>query len=126
MPNDQISSIGQALALDSGASAAHRTPPPVPAEAASIPAAKPPGLIGSANPSADPAVVKKAAEQIKEFVQASSHNLNFSVDKGSGRIIVKVVDQETGEVIRQIPAEETLAIANSLDTPRGVLIRSKA
>lgn len=126
MPNDHVSSIGPAIALESGAPAVSRTPSSVPAEASSTPAVKPMVLIGSFDPSADPALVKKAAEQIKAFVQASSHNLNFSVDKGSGRIIVKVVDQETGEVIRQIPAEETLAIANSLDTPRGVFIRSKA
>ncbi len=76
--------------------------------------------------SIDSTAVKQAAEQINEFIKSSSRNLQFSVDKASGRIIVKVMDQETGEVIRQVPAEETLAIARSLDTPQGVIIRSKA
>lgn len=120
MPNDQISSIGQAVVREAPVS----RPAPAAAEA-SAPAegkpAAPPAAQG-----ADPAVLKKATEQINEFIKSSSRNLQFSVDKGTGRIIVKVVDQESGEIIRQIPPEETLAIAKDLGNPQGVIIRSKA
>lgn len=122
MPNDQINSIGQAIARDSNATVANRAAP-VPAEATGGAATSHPGTTA---PVADPALVKRAAEQINEFIKSSSHNLQFSVDKDSGRIIVKVVDQETGALIRQIPSEETIAIASSLDKPQGVIIRSKA
>jgi len=126
MPNDQISSIGQGVARDSGQPAASRPAAPVPEVTASAPPATQTEPSKSTVPIADPELVKKAAEQINEFIQSSSRNLQFSVDKNLNRIIVKVVDKETGEVIRQIPGEETLAIANSLDTQKGVLIQSKA
>jgi len=126
MPNDPINSIGQAVARDSGKSAAPLPSVPVPEDTASAPPATQTGPNKSTVPIADPELVKKAAEQINKFIQSSSRNLHFSVDQNHNRIIVKVVDKETGEVIRQIPGEETLAIANSLDAPRGVLIQSKA
>ena len=129
MPN-QISHIGQVIAQDSGAPAVPRPSPSVPAEAANVSLAQPSTHTKhteSAALSVDSAVVKHAAEQINEFIKKmNSNNLLFSMDKTSGRIVVKVVDHETGEVIRQIPAEETLAIARNLDTPQGVIIRSKA
>lgn len=120
MPNDQVlPSVGQAIARSGSkliaepiAPAPTETAPPKAAVAASVP---------------DPALVKRATEQINEFIRKStSSSLQFSVDKTSGRIIVKVVDQETGDVIRQIPSEETLAIASNLDAHQGVIIQSKA
>ena len=126
MPNNLINSIGQGIAQESGKSAAPRPSAPVPDATASAPAAKQSGSNTSAAPIADPELVKKATEQINKFIQSSSRDLQFIVDTNLNRIIVKVLDKETGEVIRQIPGEETLAIANSLDTSKGVLIRSKA
>ncbi|MBT9614036.1 MAG: flagellar protein FlaG [Burkholderiales bacterium] len=123
MPNDLISNIGQGVARESGKAA--NQPIPTPTETASAPAATQTGSSKS-TPIADPELVKKAAAQINEFIQSSSRNLQFLVDKANNRIIVKVVDKETGEVIRQIPGEETLAIASSLNTSKGVLIQSKA
>ena len=122
MPNDQVvPSVGQAIARDSSKLLTEHAAP-VPAEATA-----PPPKVAVTASVPDPALVKRATEQINEFIRkSSSSSLQFSVDKTSGRIIVKVVDQETGDVIRQIPSEETLAIASSLDTPQGVIIRSKA
>jgi len=125
MPNDPVNSIGQAVARDSGKSAAPRSSVSVPEDTASAPPATQTGP-NKSTASADPELVRKATEQINKFIQSSSRNLQFSVDQTNNRIIVKVLDKETGEVIRQIPGEETLAIANSLDTPKGVLIQSKA
>ncbi len=126
MRNDPLSSIGQATPREPGGAPSARPVASASAPVAAVPAAQQQSTSGESVPVADPAVVNKAAEQINEFMRASSRNLEFSVDKGTGRIIVKVVDQESGEVIRQIPPEETLAIARNLDTPQGVIIRSKA
>ena len=127
MPNDQISKVGQAIARDSAAPVEPRPAPSVPAEASSVPAATSPEHSKSPATIADPAEVKQATEQINAFIKKlNASNVQFSVDKASGRVVVKVVDHETGDVIRQIPSEEALAIASSLDTPKGVIIRSKA
>jgi flagellar protein FlaG len=49
----------------------------------------------------------------------SAQSLQFSIDEDSKDIVVKVIDQSTKEVVRQIPTEEALEIAKSLDKMRG-------
>jgi flagellar protein FlaG len=63
---------------------------------------------------------------VNEFVKPFNNALNFSVDQESKTTVVKVIDQSTKEVIRQIPSEEMLALAKALDTMKGLLIQQKA
>lgn len=70
--------------------------------------------------------VKEATERINEFIESVSRDLEFSVDKDTNRTVVKVLARESGEVIRQIPAEEVLKIARMLDELKGLIIREKA
>jgi flagellar protein FlaG len=51
--------------------------------------------------------------------------LNFSKDQDTGKTIIKVVDTATDTVIRQIPSEEAIAIAKSIDKMQGLLINHK-
>lgn len=77
----------------------------------------------------DPASIDQLNEAVKNINQslsALSQNLEFSVDTDSKRTVVKVIDQQTKEVIRQIPSEETLEIAKALDTVKGLLIKQQA
>lgn len=60
--------------------------------------------------------LQKAVTQLNDFAQTIERNLHFSIDKESGILITKVVDSESNEVIRQIPNEETVALAQSLAT----------
>jgi flagellar protein FlaG len=55
-----------------------------------------------------------AVSKLSEFVQISNRQLNFSVDEGSNKLVVKVTDVESGEVIRQIPSEEVLKLSERL------------
>ena len=71
-------------------------------------------------------VAMNAARQINDFLKSSSAGLEFKVDSDSKRVVVRIVDSETGQVIRQIPTEEMLAIAQSLERVPGVLIEQKA
>ena len=57
-------------------------------------------------------VVNDAAKVLNEFIEKIQTNLSFSVDKGSDRLVITVTDTQTGDVIRQIPAKEILAVAN--------------
>jgi flagellar protein FlaG len=67
-----------------------------------------------------------AVSNINKSLQTLSQDLVFSIDNDSNRTIVKVVDQKTKEVIRQIPSPEALEIAKALDTVQGLLIRQTA
>ena len=70
--------------------------------------------------------VKEAVANINKSMKALSQSLEFSIDQDSNRTIVKVVDQTTKEVIRQIPTPEALEISKALDTVQGLLIKQTA
>ena len=82
-----------------------------------------PGQGGEALPSAgkelparaaDSAEISEAVTRINEIVQSVQRDLSFNVDEDSGQTIIRVVDSGSGELIRQIPSEEALAIALQL------------
>ncbi len=67
---------------------------------------------GSSTPSKEE--LGSAVESINQFVSAQMRTLNFSVDESSGKAVVKVIDFETKDVIRQIPGEEVLKMASAI------------
>jgi flagellar protein FlaG len=68
--------------------------------------------------------LKDAVSKLNKSVHAQS--VEFSIDNDSKRTIVKVVDVATKEIVRQMPTEEALQIAKSLDKAIGLLIRQQA
>jgi flagellar protein FlaG len=72
--------------------------------------------------------LQNAVDGINQAMRQSNQNLEFSVDPGTKKPIVKMVDTQTGELIRQFPSEETLAIARSIDQflqRQGLLLSQK-
>ena len=76
--------------------------------------------------------LEKVVSQLNAYIQNTQRDVDFSVDDATGRVVVKVIDSESEEIIRQIPSEEMLAISRhlveSLETeqPKGFLIELKA
>ena len=72
--------------------------------------------------------VHQAVSQLNQSSQAKSQGLEFSVDSDTKRTVVKVIDQTTKEVLRQIPSPEALEIAKSLESKSstGLLIQQTA
>lgn len=70
--------------------------------------------------------IAEAVSSIQQFVQTVQRNLNFSLDDSTGRVVVKVTDGVSGEVIRQIPSEEALRLAESLEQARSLLFQAEA
>jgi flagellar protein FlaG len=66
-----------------------------------------------------------AIQSLNDMMSALDRNINFSVDPGTGKDIVKVTDSNTGKTIRQIPAQETLSFIQNLDKMVGLLFDSK-
>ena len=77
-------------------------------------------------PSPSPQQLAKAIDQIKRMIEPVAQNLQFSIDGESGRTVVRVVDTQTKEVIRQIPSEEIMAIDRALSKLQGLLLHRKA
>lgn len=59
--------------------------------------------------------VQAAVAQMNEYIQSTQRDLNFSYDPDSGETVVKVLDRSTQEVIRQIPNEIFLHLAQTLN-----------
>lgn len=70
--------------------------------------------------------VKQAVQKIQGTVNNLAQNLQFSIDEDTGKTIIKVMDVHTEEVIRQIPTEEAVEIARTLDKVQGLLFNGKA
>ena len=70
--------------------------------------------------------VTQAVSDINKAMQFMSRQLEFSVDTDSERTIVKVIDQQTREVIRQMPTKEALEIGKALEKAQGLLIKQTA
>ncbi len=70
--------------------------------------------------------VEQAAVVLQEFAQSIRRDINFRVDDGSGKLVIKVTDLQSGDLIRQIPSEEALQIAENLDAVRSKLFSAEA
>lgn len=68
----------------------------------------------------------RALDKINEKVQQVMREIKFSVDEKSDRVVIKVIDQSTKEIIREIPPEAVIDMAEQLDRAQGVLIKEKA
>ena len=70
--------------------------------------------------------INAAVDQLKSFVKDAQRNLDFSVDDSSGQFVVKVLDGDSGVVIRQIPSEELLRLSEQLESMRSLLFQAEA
>jgi len=89
------------------------------------------GLSPSAAKQAEPGMASvesahSAVEAFKAFVQDIQRNLDFSVDDSTGQVVVKVIDGDSGKLIRQIPSEELLRLSERLEDMRSLLFKAQA
>lgn len=71
--------------------------------------------------------VKSAVDNINRALKQTGKNLEFSVDESTKKQMFKLKDSETGEVIRQYPTEEMLAISRAIDqVQQGLLLKQEA
>lgn len=62
----------------------------------------------------DQGQIGEAVENLNQYAQSVQRQLEFTVDEESGKTIIKVIDAETGETIRDIPPEEVLNMQKKL------------
>ncbi len=69
---------------------------------------------------------EETVQKLNNALEEIKHNrLEFSVHEDTGRTVVKIIDQDTGEVIKQLPPEELLDLAEKLKEMSGVLFDKK-
>ncbi len=84
-------------------------------------------------PAVDPAAAPPPAGEVQVAVTQANHTmaalsaaLMFEVDAETHTTVVKVVDTSDNRVLRQIPSQEMLDIAQALDRLQGMLVRDQA
>lgn len=117
-----------------GTSEAHTRPVPLPSAHSAAPtvsvspqAVQPIGAsdnTGAAHANHDE--LKSAVEKVSKAVSGYTSELKFSVDEDLGVSVVKVIDTQSDQVIRQIPSVEMLNIAKGIEKALGMLLEQKA
>lgn len=70
--------------------------------------------------------LENAVKNLENFVSAVNSEISFSIDQASGAQVVKVLDSQSKEVLRQIPSEEAIQLAQALDKLQGLFVKAKA
>lgn len=63
--------------------------------------------------------LKSAVDQGNAIFQAVQRNLQIEVDDSTKKVVVKVVDRTTGDVIRQMPTKEVLSFLKQMQEQEG-------
>lgn len=69
--------------------------------------------------------LEKVAQQLQDFIGTMNRGLEFSVDKDSGRDVIKVIDKNSGDLVKQFPSEEVLTLVAKLSEMVGGFIDAK-
>lgn len=87
---------------------------------------KTPDTVGSKVPSADSKELENTLSQAAKTLGDDSTSLKFEVHKATDTIMVKVIDDKTQKVIREIPSEKFLDMVASIWKLVGILLDKKA
>jgi len=87
------------------------------------------GRNGTIQPDAD--TLRAAVERAQSAIAPKVRDITFSMDEKANAVVVKIVDRDSEEVIRQIPSEEFLRISEALNDQieklrTGLLVEQKA
>jgi flagellar protein FlaG len=73
----------------------------------------------------DEQALQRAVARVREVFQGASARLQIEIDRDLDRVVIKIVNGQSGEVIRQIPPEELLELARRFDGAKGLLLKER-
>jgi flagellar protein FlaG len=65
--------------------------------------------------------IKQAIDNLNQQLKDNGRDLSFQMDETINRPIITVRNLQTGEVVRQIPNEEVVRMAHSIEEGKGLL-----
>ncbi|HHV61994.1 MAG TPA: flagellar protein FlaG [Firmicutes bacterium] len=97
-------------------------PVPVPGPAAAIPSGG-----KAAAEQADMDMIQRVTEAVNSVISIVNTRVTFEIHKETGQVVIKVIDIDTGEVLREIPPRELLGVMKKLAEMvlAGVLVDEK-
>jgi flagellar protein FlaG len=73
---------------------------------------------------ADSSDVKQAVQELNAGFRSLNYHLQFSLDEKTDSVVVKLIDSDSGEVVRQIPPEEILRLRAYYKEQQGLLVNT--
>lgn len=70
----------------------------------------------------DPEKVEEFGKVLKSLFEVFNLELHFTIHRPTGEVIARIVNRETGEVIREIPPEKFLDMIAKLQELAGILV----
>lgn len=65
--------------------------------------------------------LQEAVSRLNDQMKSKGRDLNFSMDERINRTVITVKNMQTGEVVRQIPTEQVVQMAHSIEDMKGLL-----
>lgn len=69
--------------------------------------------------------VQNVVEDVQQYLLQHSIRLSFEIHDKTGDLVVRVLDKDTGDIIRQIPPQEMLKLREKLEELTGILLNGK-
>lgn len=89
---------------------------------ASAPIARPQAMVDAGRAELTPKELAEIVQMANKAMELNKSNLKFMMDPASAKPVVQIVDQETQEVLKQIPSVEMLKIAKAIEKMQGILM----
>jgi flagellar protein FlaG len=71
--------------------------------------------------------LQSAVDKLNQAMQQTNTGVQFSIDQNTKSTLIKVVDTQTGETIKQIPSKEVIAVSEAIGQyQQGLLVKQKA
>ena len=67
--------------------------------------------------------IQEAMQVLNERLATKDNSIRFRVDETLDRAIVTVVNEQTGEIVRQLPTDEMLQAARNIESLKGILVK---
>ncbi|GGX50609.1 flagellar protein FlaG [Saccharospirillum salsuginis] len=79
---------------------------------------------GTAGQASRAEALEQAVAKLNDYVQNTERKLNFQLDEEAGLTIIRVYDKQSEELIRQIPSEEAVSLAQKLNQEEPLMLFS--
>lgn len=73
-----------------------------------------------------PERLAELVEILQQAVPAKANSLKFKMDEVLDRPVVSVIDEKSGELIRQLPSDEVIRAAHNIEKMRGIIFDGKS
>lgn len=70
--------------------------------------------------------ISETVEALNDMMRSIERGINFRVDDDNGRTVIKIMDKQTSELIKQIPSEDILRLINSMQNMQSLLFEERA